>query len=139
MVGDSMARVKCPSWQRSAASWARRGTRPGGQDGEPQEHRGPANPVHGCPGCSENTSLLRIPEYSFVNGIEHTRFSLSKPPKQLPAAPFKPATATCHTISHPEAGVCRHTASNAGPAKSFHCNISTQQIKEDGLSQSDQH
>lgn len=51
-------------------------------------------------------------------------------PKQQPAAPFKPATATCHTFPTLRKGLQAHSIS---------CNISNQQIKKDGLPQSDWH
>lgn len=44
MKGDSTARAKCPSRQRSAANWACRKTRAAGLGRELQEQPGPASP-----------------------------------------------------------------------------------------------
>lgn len=61
--------------------------------------RHPASSLHRCPERNLTASLLRIPTNSMSLRKESTTGDFtSKTPKQLPAAPFKPATATCHTF-----------------------------------------
>lgn len=104
MKRDSTVRAKRPSRQRLAASWASKDETSMAGWGAPAtgtyQPRSPAGSFHSCPRHSKNHFSPPDPRLTSQlqeRHLAHEIFTF-KTSKQLPAAAFKPAIATCHTF-----------------------------------------